>query len=53
MKTIPTVLITGFVTGLLLLMGGLRADLVVCALILFAIGIVAWTIQQYRHHHLH
>jgi len=50
MKTIPTVLITGFVTGLLFLIGGLRVELVAYALVLFAIGIVAWTIQQYDHH---
>ena len=51
MKTIPTVLLTGFVTGLLLLIGGLRVELMTYALVVFAIGIVAWTIQQYRHLH--
>ena len=53
MKTIPTVLLTGLVTGLLFLLGGLRVELAAYALLLFAIGIVAWTIKQYDHHHPH
>jgi hypothetical protein len=52
MKPLPTALITGLVMGLLFVFGGLRIDLVAVALILFAIGMVAWTIKQYDHHHL-
>jgi len=52
MKTHTKVLITGLVFGLLFVLSGLRADLAACGLVLFAIGMVAWTYEQYDHHHL-
>ena len=52
MKTFSKVLITGFVFGLLFLLSGLRAELAVYALVLFGMGLTAWTYEQYDHHHL-
>jgi hypothetical protein len=51
MKTLPQVLITGFVCGLLIVLSGLRADLAAYALVLFAVGMIVWTYDQYDHHH--
>ncbi len=52
MKSSLTVIITGIVLGLVLLLDGLRIDIAACALILFATGIVAWTLEQYDQHHI-
>ena len=46
-----TVIILGIVLGLAFLLNGLWINFVVCALVLFATGIVAWTLDQYDHHH--
>jgi hypothetical protein len=40
------------VFGLLFLLSGLRVELAVYGLVLFALGIVAWTYKQYDHHRL-
>ena len=53
MKTLPKVLFTGFVFGLLIVLSGLRAELAVFALVLFGMGLVAWTYEQYNHHRFH
>ena len=53
MKISLTVIITSIVLGLALLLDVLRIDILACALILFATGMVAWTLRQYDQHHIH
>ncbi len=53
MKSPLTVILTGIMFGLALLLNGLSIDITACALIIFATGIVAWTIEQYDEHHIH
>jgi len=51
MKSALKVIIPGIVLGWVFVMNGLWINFIVCALILFAAGIVAWTFEQYDHHH--
>jgi 4-amino-4-deoxy-L-arabinose transferase-like glycosyltransferase len=51
MKSTRTVIILGIVLGLAFLFNGLWINFVFCALVLFATGMVAWTLDQYDHHH--
>lgn len=51
MKSSLVFIITGIVLGLALLMHALSIDIVAGGLLLFATGIVAWTLAQYHQHH--
>jgi hypothetical protein len=53
MKTYSNAMISGLVSGLILLLGAFRIEWAASVLVLFALGMVAWTIKQYHHHHLH
>jgi len=51
MNSTRTVIILGVLLGLAYLLNGLWINFVVCLLVLFAAGMVAWTLDQYDHHH--
>ncbi len=53
MKTPLIAVITGIGLGLVFLANGFRFPVEAFAAILFGTGIIAWTIEQYREHHLH
>jgi len=53
MKTPLTVIITGVSLALGLMLVGRQIDVALCAVVLLGTGLVAWTVEQYDHHHHH
>jgi len=53
MKTPLIAIITGAGLGAVGLWNGLRVDISAYVVILFGTGLVAWTVEQYRHRSLH
>jgi hypothetical protein len=53
MKTPLIAVITGIGLGMVFLANSFRISVEAFAAVLFGTSLIAWTIEQYRQHHLH